>query len=81
MKQEQNFPTTDLCYEQEEDKEEEKWTHKIIIIETIITIMEMAEMKIKMKITKNKTRKEKEMIIKKKIKMKNKIRTMNNKEV
>ena len=61
MKQEQNFPTIDLCYEQEEDDEEEKWTHKIII-ETIITITEMAEMKIKMKITKNKTNKEKKMI-------------------
>ena len=80
MKQEQNYPTTDLCYEQEEDKEEEKWTHKIII-ETIITITEMAETRIKMKITKNKTKKEKKMIIKKKTKMKNKIRTMNNKEV
>ena len=41
----------------------------------------MAETRIKMKITKNKTKKEKKMIIKKKTKMKNKIRTMNTKEV
>ena len=31
MKQEWNYPITDPCYELEEDKEEEIWTHKTTI--------------------------------------------------
>ena len=77
MKQELNYPIIDPCFELEDDKEGEIWTHKTII-ETWIIIIEKVEMKMEMlrDIMKIKM----QMNIKKKIKMKNITNTMNKKE-
>ena len=70
MKQELNYPIIDPCFELEDDKEGEIWTHKTII-ETWIIIIEKVEMKMEMLIDILKIKMQ--MNIKKKIKMENKL--------
>ena len=76
MKQELNYPIIDPCFELEDDKEGEIWTHKTII-ETWI-IIEKAEMKMETLIDILKIKMQ--MNIKKKIKMENITNTMSKKE-